>query len=301
MKGRRAVPEYVEHAFLIGAGPAALPGVLSVPIAGEPILGCVIIPGGFQYRAGAHRQFVLLARRLAADGYAALRFDRAGIGDAPGERASFDAVAGEIGAAVAALRRACPSLRGVLLCGLCDGASAALLYWEQTRDPGIAGMALLNPWARNEVLEARALVKHYYLRRLGQKDFWRKLVSGRVAGLRAARELAGNLAGAAQATGQGAGQAGAAPWQSRMASALREFPGALLLLLSEHDRTAHEFAEWLRSDPALRGAGQRPGVTRREVADADHTFSSAALRAAAEQAVLDWLRCLDQTERGRAS
>jgi exosortase A-associated hydrolase 1 len=287
------VPEYVERALLIGQAPDALPGILSLPRDGEPVLGCLIIPGGFQYRVGAHRQFVLLARRLAAHGYAALRFDRAGIGDAPGERASFDATAAEIGAAAEALRRNCPRLRGVLLCGLCDGASAALLYWERTRDPGIAGMALLNPWARTEALQARALVRHYYLRRLGQKDFWRKLFSGRLAGLRAARELAGNLSGAARRGADGPGDAGATHWQGRMARAVREFPGALLLLLSEHDRTAHEFAEWLRGDPALRGAGASARVTRREVAGADHTFSSAALRGAAELAVLEWLRGLE--------
>ncbi len=42
----------------------------------------VVVAGGPQYRAGAHRQFVSLARKLAQHGYPVLRFDLRGMGEA---------------------------------------------------------------------------------------------------------------------------------------------------------------------------------------------------------------------------
>jgi alpha/beta superfamily hydrolase len=44
----------------------------------------LVIVGGPQYRAGSHRQFTLLARSLAEQGFAVLRFDYRGMGDSTG-------------------------------------------------------------------------------------------------------------------------------------------------------------------------------------------------------------------------
>lgn len=98
--------------------------------------GVLIIVGGPQYRVGSHRQFVLLSRRLAGEGYPAMRFDYRGMGDAGGAMRSFEDVRADIGAAIEAFQRAVPSLRRIVLWGLCDAASAALLYVRrrQTRD-----------------------------------------------------------------------------------------------------------------------------------------------------------------------
>jgi exosortase A-associated hydrolase 1 len=282
------VEAYLEAPLLFDCAGATLPAIVTLPpgsaASQDAGIGVLIVAGGYQYRIGSHRQFVLLARRLAGHGYAAMRFDRCGIGDGGGDRLPFSRAEEEIGAAIAAFREACPGLRKIVLCGLCDGASAALIYWRNTRDPLIAGMSLLNPWARSETVRARALVKHYYLRRLGQADFWRKVLSGKFTGARAARELAGNLAGAAR------GETAAMPdWQAGMAGALQEYPGPILLLLSELDQTAHEFTEWMRAAPDLRAIESRPAVTRRVIAGADHTFSTGAWRTQAEQAMLEWL------------
>ncbi len=45
----------------------------------------IVVAGGPQYRTGAHRQFVRLARMFAARGYPVLRFDLRGMGDSSGE------------------------------------------------------------------------------------------------------------------------------------------------------------------------------------------------------------------------
>jgi len=49
----------------------------------------LIIVGGPQYRVGSHRQFVLLARHLAAQGIPVMRFDVRGMGDSKGKPRNF--------------------------------------------------------------------------------------------------------------------------------------------------------------------------------------------------------------------
>ena len=286
-----AAPGYVESPLMTDCAGQTLMGIISQPhhLAVETAAsntGVVILVGGPQYRVGSHRQFVLLARYLAGCGYAVLRFDRSGTGDASGVLVPFDQAGGDIAAAVAGLRRAVPQVQQVVLWGLCDGASAALLYWQKTRDPAIAGLALVNPWVRSAATQARTRVKHYYLKRLWQKEFWRKLFAGNVAGLQAARELAGSVAGAVRQDQRGDN---AASWRDAMAQALDEYPGDLLLILSGRDYTAREFLEWMQSVARLRHLGTRARLTRRDLPEADHTFSAAVWRAEVERATLAWL------------
>jgi uncharacterized protein len=89
----------------------SLVGVLSLPTAPAGDLGVVIAVGGPQYRAGSHRQFVLLARRLAAAGFAALRFDMRGMGDSEGEFPGFEGLGPDLTAAGHALMAQAPGVR----------------------------------------------------------------------------------------------------------------------------------------------------------------------------------------------
>lgn len=109
--------------------------------------GVVIVVGGPQYRVGSHRQFLLLARSLAAAHFAVLRFDYRGMGDSNGNLVGFEHIATDIRTAVDAIIQRVPSVTRVVLWGLCDGATAASLY--ATSDPRVVGLALLNPWIRN--------------------------------------------------------------------------------------------------------------------------------------------------------
>lgn len=77
-----------EHALLFQCAHSTLVGVLSLP-AVPASTAVVIVVGGPQYRVGSHRQFVLLARALAAGGYAVLRFDYQGMGDSQGPAGDF--------------------------------------------------------------------------------------------------------------------------------------------------------------------------------------------------------------------
>lgn len=280
-----------EQALLLDCHGARLAAVLArpaAPAAATP-LGVVIVVGGPQYRAGSHRQFVLLSRHLAAAGHAVLRFDCRGMGDSEGEFAGFEHVEEDIGCAVDALFDAQPGLQGVALWGLCDGASAALLYLHQRPDARVQGLCLVNPWVRSEASLARTHVKHYYAKRLTERAFWARLLTGRVA----AGALPGLWRNLRQAFSPrpaiGANNPSNAPYQQRMAQAWQAFGGPILLLLSEHDYTAREFEMALANDPAWHGALGQAGVERQVVADADHTFSDGAARRSAERSTGEWL------------
>ena len=273
---------------------------LVFPVAGERLLGVVARPdgprdcavllvvGGPQYRVGSHRQFLLLSRRLAAEGYPVMRFDYRGMGDSGAAVRSFDAVGEDIGAAIDAFLEACPGVRRIVLWGLCDGASAALLHVQASRDPRIAGLVLLNPWVRSEASLAQTHIKHYYGQRLLQRAFWVKLLSGK---MQIVRSLRGLLDNAMLARGTDS------PRQSRsfqdlMAEGWRQFDGEVLLILSGQDYTAKEFLEYVASDVAWSGVLDSRKLSRVDVADADHTFSSEELRSRVENETLKWLATL---------
>lgn len=275
-----------ERAILFDCAGQRLVGVLAEPLAATDT-AVLIVVGGPQYRAGSHRQFVQLARHLCAHGVAVLRFDVRGMGDSEGPARHFEELGDDIAAARAALQAALPAVRRVVLWGLCDGASAALLYLQQTPAPRVHGLVLLNPWVRSAATLARTHVKHYYAQRLLQREFWAKLFSGRVAG-RALAELARNLRGAISAPAAALDQG--ASYQDQMATAWARFTGPVLLVLSGHDYTAKEFLEHARLHERWRANLALPGVTRLDVAEADHTFSQPAAQQAVAAATAQWLR-----------
>lgn len=283
-----------DSAVLLACGEDVLLGVLSRPAQPRSV-GLVIAVGGPQYRVGAHRQFLLLARCLAQAGYPVLRFDFRGMGDSGGRARGFESVGEEITSAVSALRQACPEVQKVALWGLCDGASAVLMFGGDDRQLPVAGLCLLNPWVRSEASLARTRVKHYYGARLLQAAFWRKLMAGQFDWRQSLTSVWQNLM---QARRQGSPATAAMPFQTKMAAAWRRFPGKILLILSGDDYTAKEFIEHASVDSAWAGWQARPGLQRVDVADADHTFSRAAWRQAVEQATLTWLAALEQKEGG---
>ena len=276
---------YTEDATAFGCAGETLLGVLARPHTPAQT-GVVVVVGGPQYRVGSHRQFVLLSRALAAAGFAVLRFDYRGMGDSAGEPRNFESVSADIAAAIDALQARLPSVKQVALWGLCDGASAALLYSHETLDPRVSALCLLNPWVRSEVGLARTQVKHYYAQRLRQKDFWLKLVRGKVTpgALRSLlQKVRLSLAGESSAALE------QAQYQQRMALAWQGFKGNILLILSGDDYTAKEFLGYTNSHASWRGALARANVSRADVPGVDHTFSSAASRRQAEVLTLEWL------------
>lgn len=259
-------------------------GILARPEQPSDI-GIVVIVGGPQTRVGSHRQFVLLSRALAAAGYPVLRFDMRGMGDSTGAQNNFETVTPDIKGAIDTLQSYYSDVRRIVLWGLCDAAAAALLYCDDTHDPRIAGLCLLNPWVRSDATLARTQVKHYYGQRLLQQEFWIKLLSGRLNVANAIADLLLKLGQASTKADTGQHLS----FQDRMARGLREFGGRVLLILSGDDYTAKEFLEYAAINARWRGLLDRPELTRIDIAAADHTFSSAIWRDAVAEACQKWL------------
>ena len=271
---------------------------LTFHVAGECLLGIAALPetprdcgvliavGGPQYRAGSHRQFLLLSRRLAAAGYPVLRFDYRGMGDSEGAMRSFEEVGEDIAGAIDAFMRQCPQMSRCVLWGLCDAASAILMHLDATDDARIAGVVLLNPWVRSEAGLAQTRIKHYYGQRLLQREFWSRLLTGK---MNVAASLRDFLASAVKTRGTADSPIRAPSFRERMVDGLGRFRGAVLLILSGRDYTAKEFIEYTRVDAAWSGLLAAGNVSRVDLPDADHTFSTAAWRDEVENATLQWL------------
>ena len=280
---------FTEEALVFQVAGDHLLGIVAKP--DFPVdCGVLIVVGGPQYRAGSHRQFLLLSRRLAAEAYPVMRFDYRGMGDSGVAMRDFDAVGEDIEAAVDAFQLACPMVKRVVLWGLCDAASAALLYVQVSRDLRIAGLVLLNPWVRSVASLAQTQIRHYYGQRLLQKVFWIKLLSGK---LQVLKSLQGFLNSLLQARGKSVHKENLShSFQDLMAEGLKQFPAGVLLILSGQDYTAREFVDYVSSNAAWKGLTPAAKVTRIEVEDADHTFSSRVLRLAVEEITKAWLDSL---------
>ncbi|MCB1946479.1 MAG: hydrolase 1, exosortase A system-associated [Rhodocyclaceae bacterium] len=282
---------HAERALIFDCGGETLVGVVSAPQAADAVAadtGVLIVVGGPQYRVGSHRQFVMLARFLADNGVPCMRFDFRGMGDASGEARDFEALSDDIEAAIAAFARELPGLRRIVLWGLCDGASAICL--SLGGNPLVAGAVLLNPWVRTAETQARTMLKHYYLQRLLDPRFWRKLLGGGV-------NLRGALGGVKEAAGAAAGAGSVpsdreGPLPKRMLRGLQRCELPVAVFLSGRDYVAREFEQCVAGDAAW-GAFMASGrCSVRHFAEADHTFSAVAQSDGVARATLEWVRGL---------
>lgn len=269
-----------ERAVVFECAGEELFGVLSQPSDACEI-GVVLVVGGPQYRVGSHRQFVLLARHLAAAGFTVLRFDARGMGDSSGEFPGFENIDSDITAAITCLRNEVPEVRQVVLWGLCDAASAALLGRRALQE--VAGLVLLNPWVRNAETFASTEVKHYYMQRFFEPAFWRKLVSGEVAIFNSLREFLSKLLRQLVLRNRQVSLVDqSVDFRGRMVNALKTLSSPVLFILSGRDLVAAEFVQFCKEHPDMNDVWQRSSVTRIDLVDADHTFSSMKHRADVE-------------------
>ena len=277
------------------------PWLLEVPAGAAARVGVLFVVGGPQYRVGAHRQFVRWSRRFNAAGHATCRFDRAGTGDAPGQRAAVLDCGAELRATLDAAIAATGVHRWVVL-GLCDGASLALLHLAQ--HPAVAGVVALNPWVPvAAAAQSQALVREYYGRKLFSGAFWGRLLRGEVKVVGALREWwqhrkAARGAGASStADATTSTQPSTAPslnvTEDALGQALLTSAAAcavpVLWALSGNDRTAAEFRAMVAGSAPWQAVLGRAEATRLELPEADHTLSKAADHEQFGEAVLAWL------------
>ncbi|WP_182915779.1 hydrolase 1, exosortase A system-associated [Massilia cavernae] len=280
---------YQEIALSFDCGDDALYGIVSLPEQAAR-RGVLIVVGGPQYRAGSHRQFTGLARALAAEGIAAMRFDYRGMGDSEGDMRNFETVGDDLQAAVDRFFSAVPGMDEVVIWGLCDGASAAMFY--AGGDRRVSGLVLLNPWARTANGIARTTLKHYYRARLTDPALWKKIARGRFDFAAAAASLARMVSAALGAgrTGGGPAAQDAAPLPERMRAGLARFKGQVLFIFSEADLTAQEFLDLVRGAPEWQDLLKAGRVTQQRIDEADHSFSRRVWKDRVARLTVEWVR-----------
>jgi exosortase A-associated hydrolase 1 len=261
-----------ELALTFECGTDTCLGILHAADQGAIRVGVLIVVGGPQYRAGSHRQFVFLARHLARCGYPVFRFDYRGMGDSTGEQRDFRAISDDIRGAIDAFVHSVPALQSIVIFGLCDAASAALMYCNADRR--VAALILANPWVRTEAGLARTHVRHYYGARVLQGSFWRKLSSGRLPLLPTLRGFLRSVSVAVQGPVPGSDANPTGNFVTAMRLGLEKFAGPVLLVLSGYDLTAKEFTDLCGGDRTWARLLERQNLSVRQLADADHTFSS---------------------------
>jgi uncharacterized protein len=286
-------PDAIESPVVFPCERDELMGILHSGRTGARRGVIIVVAGGPQYRAGAHRQFVSLARKLASSGYPVLRFDLRGMGDSGGEHRGFQHSEADIRAAIAALTTSVPSIDQVVLFGECESASGILFY--AFRDPRVKGIALVNPWVRTEGGRAEVIIKHYYLSRLLSVNFWQKVRSGKFDVSGSLRDFIATARAYVQGrrlrrqTGSEVDDIANLPLPVKTAVGLRRFTGPALILMSGNDYIAREFDEVIKSSRAWSGLLEQPRVCRRDLSEADHTFSREQWKRQAAEWVCEWI------------
>ncbi len=284
-----------EHPVVFSCGEAELSGVIHHGSPSERRGVIIVVAGGPQFRVGAHRQFVSLARRLSSQGFPVLRFDLRGMGDSSGEYSGYQQSRPDIRAAIDKFVEAESQVNQVCLFGECESASGILFYAYQ--DPRVTRIALVNPWVRTQEGQAEVILKHYYLDRLLSRQFWKAVREGRFNPFQSLLSFFDVLRAyhRGRKTIKNAGPASKLddfdqlPLPVKTAEGLRRFRGPVLILMSGRDYIAREFDEVTKSSKAWEGLLSDAHVTRKDIADADHTFSKATWKTEAQDTLLRWM------------
>lgn len=258
-------------------------------------IGVLIAVGGPQTRVGSHRQFVLLSRYLAANGFSNMRFDYAGMGDSEGTDADFMNVSDDIQGAIDTLKQQ-SGVDKVVIWGLCDAASSALIYAKKRSCEDLAGMILLNPWVRSEQGEAKAIVKHYYLNRLKDKSFWLKILSLKFNFVDSLASLKENVIKMSSKKGQLEVPNEVVTiddnYIDHMLDGLSSLQVPVMLVISGDDLTASEFLDLVNVSKPWKEHIAIKVTQKLTLPTANHTFSSQKWRQDVETASLEWLQLL---------
>lgn len=221
-----------------------------------------------------------------------MRFDYRGMGDSGGGKAEFDSVSEDLRSAIDCFAEN-TAIQKVILWGLCDGASASLIYGHC--DERVASQILLNPWVRSEETLAKTYVRHYYLRRLASLSFWKKLLSGRLFFGDTLLEFGGHLRKSMAPNKHAKNQAHVVDaiehqdFRANMLHGFKQFSGPICFLLSGSDLTALEFEEYTQRSVQWRAQMGRADVNVARLPGADHTFSRSEWRDEVVARSLEWI------------
>ena len=155
----------------------------------------LLLNAGLVHHAGPACLYVKLARRLAADGVLALRFDFAGIGDSEPRRDGlpFETAAPQDTSQAMDFLAATYGIRRFVLAGICSGAITA--FHAAQADERVRAIALMNAqgYVTGDGIQA-AQSNRYLLRvSLRRRNSWWRLLRGQVDVMGVLRSLLGRL------------------------------------------------------------------------------------------------------------
>jgi exosortase A-associated hydrolase 1 len=224
----------------------------------------------------SHRLYVQLARKLIAADIAVLRFDYEGIGDSEGVWRGYKFAGPSIESAILALHEQYPAIRRTTIWALCDGSTASAVFAARRPDL-VDAMILCNPYVHSEQGKAQTLIKHYYVRRLLDKEFWHKMMRLRFDVNSALKSLFNNVRQArANTNGEAADQE---VYRNEIhpdefVRSLLDYEKPIRFILSTDDLTAQQFADLCKKHAGLSKAIEEGRITLRPVRGADHTFTT---------------------------
>ena len=224
-------------------------------------VGLLILSGGNEIRAGAHRGMAKLAADVAVAGFPVFRFDRRGIGDSEGENCGFEASALDIDSAIASFRDQFPAMKQIVAFGNCDAASAILLH----RPQGIAAALLANIWTIEATANEGpppAAIRARYKEKLLQPREWIRLISGGVDLIKLAKGLS-----------RVAVPVDSASLSLSIAKGLEQFEGPVEIILCSRDATAIAFMDEFQK-PHFQEARARSDMNIVQLDSASHSFTS---------------------------
>ena len=184
-----------ESALLIGRE-TALVGVLTEPVCNEKsdlpnnAVGVLLLNAGLIHHIGPNRVYVKLARRLAENGFAVVRFDYSGIGDSSPRRDKLpvsESIIAETRSAMEQLQDS-KGVKEFVLIGLCAGAATA--YRMATIDRRVRKVIMINPLLPNtQQVGMMRQMSHYRYNALFKPSSWLKLFAMRINYRRALQVL----------------------------------------------------------------------------------------------------------------
>jgi len=279
---------YSEQGVVFNCGENRLVGIATNPEMTAEV-GVLILVGGPQYRVGSHRQFTLLARSLGEAGIASFRFDFSGMGDSEGTKREFDETLEDVSVAIDAFLEAVPGVSRLVLWGLCDAASSAMMFAH--RHPKVTGMILLNPWVHSGDYAPDVKLTYFYRPLFSSRNKWRHLVSGRNKIIPTLMELGRDtLALAGNRSFHSSPSSTDDSFVQGMLEGLKQFQHGVLIVLSEDDLTASEFSSLISHDSEWREAISNPAINLNTVLAADHTFSKTTSQDEVSRLTIEWVK-----------
>jgi len=139
--------------------------------------GVLIVSGGNEVRAGAHRGMAMLAERLAAADIPVFRFDRRGVGDSSGPNLGYEGSRPDIIAAINTFRHLAPKAKRLIGFGNCDAATALLKFGHE-----LDRLVLANPWlgGTRDGLPPADAIRAHYADRIRDPGTWARALAGGV-------------------------------------------------------------------------------------------------------------------------